>query len=97
MWLLCVRPGARVELTLYPGNASFKAILSGDFQALRNSTETDWAEIVDATHGGMNIEAFTDLATRWLKTAKHPRFNRLYTELVYQPMLEVMDYLRANG
>lgn len=78
-------------------NASFRAILSGDFEALRNSTETDWAEIVDATHGGMSIEAFADLATRWLKTAKHPRFNRLYTELVYQPMLEVMDYLRASG
>ena len=78
-------------------HASFKAILSGDFEALRNSTETDWAELVDATHGGMSIEAFTNLAARWLKIAKHPRFRRLYTELVYQPMLEVMVYLRANG
>jgi phosphoserine phosphatase len=78
-------------------NASFEAILSGDFETLKNSAETDWAEIIDATHGGMSIEAFTDLAAQWLKTAKHPRFNRLYTELVYQPMLEAMDYLRANG
>ena len=38
-----------------------------------------------------------EIATRWLETAKHPRFKRLYTELVYQPMAEVMDYLRTNG
>jgi hypothetical protein len=70
-------------------------ILSGDFEALKNASETDWSKIVDATHGGMSIEAFADLAAEWLKTVKHPRFNRLYTPLVYQPMLEVMDYLRA--
>jgi phosphoserine phosphatase len=78
-------------------NESFKALLSGDFDALQHSTETDWAEIVDATHGGLSIEAFAELASQWLKTAVHPRFKRPYTQLVYQPMLEVMDYLRSNG
>jgi phosphoserine phosphatase len=78
-------------------NASFKAILAGDFEALKNSSETDWAQIADATHGGMTVEAFSNLVSQWLKTAKHPRFNRLYTELVYQPMLEVMEHFRANG
>ena len=78
-------------------NESFTALLAGDFDALKNSAETDWAKIVDATHGGLSIEAFAQLASQWLKTAKHPRFKRLYTQLVYQPMLEVMDYLRTNG
>jgi hypothetical protein len=45
----------------------------------------------------MSTEAFVDLVGQWLATAKHPRFKRPYTELVYQPMREVMDYLRANG
>ena len=45
----------------------------------------------------MTIEAFLEIAKQWLTTAKHPRFQRPYTELVYQPMLEVMNYLRANG
>jgi hypothetical protein len=78
-------------------NESFRALLSGDFGALKNSAETDWAELVDAAHGGLSIEAFAELAAEWLKTAKHPRFKRPYTQLVYQPMLEVMDHLRANG
>ncbi len=78
-------------------NESFRAILSGDVDALGKASETDWTEIVAATHGGMTVEAFADLVARWLDTAKHPRFKRPYTELVYQPMLEVMDYFRANG
>ena len=45
----------------------------------------------------MSNAAFLEIATHWLETAKHPRFKRLYTELVYQPMAEVMDYLRTNG
>ena len=49
------------------------------------------------THGGITVEAFQTLAKEWLATARHPRFKRPYTELVYQPMLEVLRYLRANG
>ena len=75
----------------------FMAVLSGDQEALTKFTERDWFEIVAATHAGMSTEAFVDLVGQWLATAKHPRFKRPYTELVYQPMREVMDYLRANG
>jgi haloacid dehalogenase-like hydrolase len=54
-------------------------------------------EIVAVTHSGMSNEAFVGMVKDWLSTAKAPRFNRPYTDLVYQPMLEVMQYLRANG
>jgi hypothetical protein len=50
-----------------------------------------------ATHAGMTIDEFAQVVKDWLATAKHPRFNRPYTELVYQPMLELLTYLRANG
>ena len=74
----------------------FKAVLSGDLAAVAHFTEKDWTEIVGATHAGMSTDEFLDIAKRWLETAKHPRFERLHTELVYQPMLEVLDYLRAS-
>jgi hypothetical protein len=55
------------------------------------------AEIVAATHSGMTTVEFDETVGNWLKTAKHPRFKALYTDLVYQPMLELLAYLRANG
>ena len=75
----------------------FKAVLANDMAAIARFTERDWAEIVFLTHAGMSQEAFQDIARQWLATAKHKRFDRLYTELVYQPMREAMDYLRGNG
>src|ERR1700748_485115 len=54
-------------------------------------------KIMAATHAGMTSEEFRKTVTNWITTARHPRFNRLYTDLVYQPMLEPMSYLRANG
>jgi phosphoglycolate phosphatase-like HAD superfamily hydrolase len=74
----------------------FKAVVSGDLTAVANFTEKDWTEIIGATHAGMSTDEFLQIAKQWLDTAKHPRFKRLYTELVYQPMREVLDYLRAN-
>ncbi len=74
----------------------FKTVLANDLPALAHFSEHDWAEIVFATHAGMSQSAFLEIATQWLATAKHPKFNRLYTELVYQPMIEVLTYLRAN-
>jgi Sulfatase/haloacid dehalogenase-like hydrolase len=59
--------------------------------------EGDWAQIIAATHAGMSTEDFLEIVKQWLAMAKHPRFQRPYTDLVYQPMLEVMDFLRANG
>ena len=54
-------------------------------------------EILFATLTGMSVEAFVAEAKKWIETAKHPRWKRLYTDLTYQPMLEVLQYLRANG
>ena len=54
-------------------------------------------ELVMATHAGMTTEAFEALVGDWIATARHPRFERPYTDLVYQPMLDVLALLRANG
>ncbi len=75
----------------------FAAILSGDTEALGALTEHDIVEIVTATHSGMTVEEFQTAVVDWLSDARHPRFDRPYTELAYQPMLELLDYLRANG
>jgi phosphoserine phosphatase len=75
----------------------FKAVIAGDREAMPKFTESDWELIVAATHAGMSTRAFLEIVKQWLATARHPRFKRPYTELVYQPMIEVMDYLRANG
>ncbi len=74
----------------------YKAVLANDMLALVHLSEGDWAKIIFETHAGMSQAAFLEVAGKWLATAKHPRFRRLYTELVYQPMIEVLDYLRAN-
>ncbi len=75
----------------------FKSVLARDNEAMSKFTETDWMQILAVTHSGMSNEAFLGLVKDWITTAKAPRFDRLYTDLVYQPMLEVMQYLRANG
>jgi hypothetical protein len=75
----------------------FKAVLKNDREAMAKFKEGDWAKIIGATHAGMTTEAFLKIVREWLAQAKHPRFQRPYTELVYQPMLEVMQYLRHNG
>ena len=74
----------------------FKTVLSGDREAIAKLSMRDFFEIVLATQSGMTVEAFREDARKWLATAKHPRWNRPYTELVYQPMLELLRYLRAN-
>jgi phosphoglycolate phosphatase-like HAD superfamily hydrolase len=75
----------------------FKAVLDGDVQALAASGEKGIAEIVAVTHSGMTTEEFSRIVRDWLATARHPRFKRPYTDLIYQPMLELLAYLRANG
>ena len=75
----------------------FKAILSGDLAAIAGFSEKDWTEIIAATHAGMTNDQFHAITMQWLETARQPRFKRRYTELVYQPMLEVINYLRVNG
>ena len=75
----------------------FKTVLSGDRAALAKLSLRDLEEIVFATHAGMSVEAFSAVATEWAGKAKDHRWDRPYTELVYQPMLEVLSLLRANG
>jgi hypothetical protein len=75
----------------------FKAVLSGDKEAISKFSEKDWVEILAVTHSGMSTEDFQALVKQWITIAKAPRFDRPYTELVYQPMLEVMKYLREKG
>jgi hypothetical protein len=75
----------------------FKSVLAGDLKTVMAGGEHALLQLVMATHAGMTTEAFAQVVKDWLATAKHPRFNRLYTDLVYQPMLELLAYLRANG
>jgi len=75
----------------------FKAALDGDMKTLVESGERGLVELIMATHAGMTTEDFETSVEGWLATARHPRFKRPYTELVYQPMLEVLAYLRASG
>jgi haloacid dehalogenase-like hydrolase len=75
----------------------FKAVLEEDMKTVLASGERGLAEIIMATHAGMTPDEFETIVKDWLATAKHPKFKRPYTECVYQPMLEVLAYLRANG
>lgn len=75
----------------------FKAVLEGDLAALAASGEEGLLELMMTTHAGMTVDDFQKIVTDWIATARDPRFNRPYTELVYQPMLELLAYLRANG
>jgi len=79
------------------GRQPFKAILDGDEEALRALSEHDAAALVAATHAGMTTAEFARQARDWLTRARHPRFQRPFTRCVYQPMLELLDFLRANG
>jgi phosphoglycolate phosphatase-like HAD superfamily hydrolase len=74
----------------------FKSVLTGDMAGLAATGEKGMLEIVAATHSGMTVEEFTRTVADWIATARHPRFNRPYTELIYQPMLELLALLRAN-
>jgi phosphoglycolate phosphatase-like HAD superfamily hydrolase len=75
----------------------FASILSGNLKGLAASGEKGMVEIVEATHSGITTADFNKTVKEWLAAAKHPRFKVLYTDLVYQPMIELLDYLRANG
>ncbi|HEY5926205.1 MAG TPA: HAD family hydrolase [Kofleriaceae bacterium] len=75
----------------------FKAVLEGDKAAIAATGERGVHELVMATHANMTTDEFAKVATDWLATARHPRFRRPYTTLVYQPMLELLAYLRAQG
>lgn len=75
----------------------YKAYLEMDKQAIADAGEKGVVEILMATHAGMTTEKFEQIVKDWLETAKHPHFKRSFTDLVYQPMLELLKYLRAKG
>lgn len=75
----------------------FKTVLSGDRAAIAKLPMKDLEKILAATLSGMTVDEFRAEVQAWIATAKHPRWKRLYTDLVYQPMLELMQYLRADG
>jgi len=75
----------------------FKTVLSGNREAIAKLSMKDLEKILAATLTGMTVDEFNTEVKKWLETAKDPRWKRPYTELVYQPMLEVMKLFRANG
>ncbi len=75
----------------------FASLLNGDVTKALQGGEHAILEIVMATHAGMTTEEFERIVTDWIATARHPVTKRLYTEMVYRPMLELLEYLRANG
>jgi phosphoserine phosphatase len=75
----------------------FASVLKGDLKQALAGGEHALMEMVMATHAGTTTEEFEGIVTRWISTARHPKTGRLYTEMVYQPMLELLAYLRANG
>jgi len=75
----------------------YKAALSGDLKAVAAYGEKGLLELVETSHSGMTTDQFEQSVNDWLSKATHPTTGKLYTEMVYQPMLELLDYLRANN
>lgn len=75
----------------------FKSVLADDMQGVMHSGVKGLLALVNATHSGMSVEALQAQMKTWLKHAKHPILKRPYTELAYQPMMELIAYLKANG
>ena len=75
----------------------FKSVLAGDPKSLAAGGEKAAAELIAATHAGMTTDEFNAAVKEWLRTARHAKYNRPYNRCVYQPMLELLAYLRANG
>ena len=75
----------------------FQAVLEDDHETMAKAGMEGLLKLVMASHAGMTTDEFAAIARDWLDTARHPRFQRRYDELVFQPMLELLAYLRANG
>jgi phosphoglycolate phosphatase-like HAD superfamily hydrolase len=75
----------------------YASLLRGDMKSALAGGEHALLEIVHASHAGMTTEEFERIVAAWLRSARHPKFSRPYTDLVYQPMLELLRYLRAHG
>jgi len=75
----------------------FKSVLAGDLKGALAGAEKSLMALITATHAGMQTTEFEQTVKRWFSTARHPQYGRPYTECVYQPMVELLSYLRANG
>lgn len=75
----------------------FASLLKGDLQNVLAGGEAAILDILMASHAGNTTEEFEQIVLNWITTAKHPKTQQLFTDMVFQPMLEVLDYLRANG
>jgi phosphoglycolate phosphatase-like HAD superfamily hydrolase len=75
----------------------FQAVLANDREAIARFGHVEIASLIAVTHAGMTSDAFEEIARTWLATAEHPRFHRLFKHCLYQPQLELLAYLRANG
>jgi phosphoglycolate phosphatase-like HAD superfamily hydrolase len=75
----------------------FRTVVDGGLDGLATLDEKEIFEIIKTTQSGMSTERFSDIVAGWLRAAKDPRFGCAYTDLAYQPMLELLDYLRANA
>jgi phosphoglycolate phosphatase-like HAD superfamily hydrolase len=75
----------------------YKAILADDLASASAAGEKGLMDVMMTVHSGMTVEEYEQSVKGWLETARHPRFRRPYTQLIYQPMVEVLAYLRANG
>jgi hypothetical protein len=75
----------------------YMSVLSGDMKQLAAQGEKGLLEIVAVTHSGMTVDEFKNIVNDWMKSAHHPRFKQPYNKCIYQPMVEVLEYLRANG
>ena len=75
----------------------FKALLEGDKKAFAAGGEKYLLGVIAVSHSGMTTDEFQAIVKDWLRTARHPRFERPYTECIYQPMVELLTYLRGNG
>jgi phosphoserine phosphatase len=78
-------------------NPIFAGILAGDMKPLVAGGVKAILELAAVTHAGMTTHEFSKIVEDWITSARHPRFNRPYTDVIFQPMIEVLEYLRANG
>jgi len=75
----------------------YAAVLDGDMKTVAAGGLRGLMELATVTHAGMTTDEFSTIVEEWIATARHPKFNRPYTDLIFQPMLELLDYLRTNG
>ena len=75
----------------------FASLLKGDMKAVAAMPEKEIVKLMAATHAGMTTDEFSQIVTEWITTARHPKTGRPFNEMIYQPMVELLAYLRANG